>query len=160
MTIMPEDVRRALAPLLGETFVSVSPVCAHAAQVLSAFVPGSAPLDTLLPALRDAIFGDLFAALGESMVLTLPDGRRLRLRLKDVETLADEALGLLMEPCVPRLYGLADLRRFAMDHDSLSAIRIMLQYYGSTLAPMEKEMWARVARENHPRERWQTWLQG
>ncbi len=153
--IRVEAVCAALAPLLGERFVRSTSLCAHAAGLLHAFDPRTAPLDSLAAALKDALFGDLRAALGPDMLLVLESGVRLRLRLRDIDTLVDETLGVLLDACP---YPIEALREYAMRTGSLSAMRVMLQRH--PLPPMEREMWMRIVRENHPTDRYRTWLQG
>lgn len=157
--IHADDVRKALAPLLGVRFVTGTSLCEHAAEVMRGYVPGRMTLTELQSELKYAIFGDLYDTLGQGMLLQLENGVRLRLRLKDVDTLTDEALGVLLDSLVPHVMGLSELREFAMQSGTLSAMRVLLQRFGPEMVPMERAMFVRIVRENFPPDRYQAWLE-
>ena len=152
------DVAAALTPLLGARFVENTPLCQRAAEVLCRHDPLKTPLEDLYPRLRDVIFGALYDALGHGMLLQLENGVRLRLRLRDVDTLTDEALGVLLDALPSAVLTLSCLRDYAMQTGSLSAMRVLLQRYGHALPAMERDMLKRIIRENHPADRYQAWL--
>ncbi len=157
--IRPEDVRTALAPMLGPRFVTLTPVCENAAHCLSLYAPSCMTLEDMFVKVKECIFGDLYNALGPGMLLTLENGVRLRLRLRDVDTLADEALGVLMDALPGDLLPLEFLRGYALQSGHLCAMRVLLQRYGAVLPSMEREMLARIIRENHPADRYSGWLE-
>ncbi len=157
--IRAEDVRQALSPMLGDAFLFNTPLCADAADCLREYSPAFMTLDAMFGQVRERIFGDLYEALGPGMVLTLETGIRLRLRLKDVDTLADAALGVLLDALPANLLPLTVLRAYALDSGLLSPLRVLLQRYGSVLPSMEREMLQRIVRENHPADRYSDWLQ-
>ena len=157
--VSPDAVRAALEPMLGTRFVLSTPLCGDAAEVLSLYTPSCMTLHDMFAKVKDVIFGDLYDALGPGMVLTLENGIRLRLRLKDVDTLADEALGILMDMLPADVIPLESLRSFALDSGLLCGMRVLLQRYGSILPSMEREMLMRIVRENHPADRYATWMQ-
>lgn len=159
ITIRPEDVFAALEPMLGAQFLSATPLCGNAADCLSLYAPSCMTLNDMFLKVRDVIFGDLYAALGQGMVLTLENGVRLRLRLKDIDTLADEALGLLLDVLPGDQLPLTFLRPFALDSGLLCAMRVLLQRYGAVLPSMEREMLIRIVKENHPADRYAAWLE-
>ena len=158
--IHADDVRAALAPLLGMRFVTTTPLCEHAAAVMRDYVPGRMTLAEVQSELKYAIFGDLYDALGQGMLLQLENGVRLRLRLKDVDTLTDEAMGVLLDALTPAVLDLNALRDFAMQSGLLSAMRVLLQRFGADMVPMEQAMFVRIIRENFPPDRYQAWLEG
>lgn len=157
--IRMEAVRAALEPMLGTRFVLSTPLCADAATHLSLYAPSCMTLTEMFTQVKDVIFGDLYEALGPGMVLTLESGVRLRLRLRDVDTLADAALGVLLDALPANLLPLESLRAFALDSGLLCAMRVLLQRYGSVLPSMEREMLIRIVRENHPADRYADWLE-
>jgi len=89
IAIREEDVRTALEPMLGARFVSTTPLCRNAADCLHLYAPSCMTLEDMFNRVREVIFGDLYAALGQGMILNLERGVRLRLRLRDIATLAD-----------------------------------------------------------------------
>lgn len=157
--VRTESVRRALAPMLGEGLVTQTPLCDHAAEMLRRYAPGRTTLEELQAHVRDVIFGDLFTLLGQKMLLTRENGVIIRIRLEDVDTLADEAVGVLLDVLQPPDLTLDILREFAMRGGSLSAVRVMLERYGRLLTEAEREMLVRIVRENYPPDRYQHWLQ-
>lgn len=157
-SVQTDDVRAALEPLLGTRFVAATPLCAHAADVLRQYAPARMTLQDVFVQVKDAIFGDLYDALGPGMVLTLESGIRLRLRLRDVDTLADEALGVLLNALPGDLLPLEQLRIFALDSGLLCGLRVLLQRYGSILPSLERETLIRIVRENYPADRYTSWL--
>ena len=159
VTIRTEDVRAALEPMLGTQFVTATPLCENAAACLCLFSPGSMTLDAMFARVKNCIFGDLYDTLGQGMVLTLESGVRLRLRLRDIDTLADEALGVLLDALPSTLLTLEFMRQYALESGLLCAMRVLLQRYGQEIHPMEREMLARIVRENHPADRYSAWLE-
>ena len=157
--IRPEAVFAALEPMLGAQYLSATPLCGDVADCLSRYAPSCMTPNDMFLKVREVIFGDLYAALGQGMVLTLESGVRLRLRLKDIDTLADEALGLLLDTLPGDQLPLTFLRPFALESGLLCAMRVLLQRYGSILPSMEREMLIRIVRENHPADRYSTWLE-
>lgn len=159
ISIRAEDVCMALEPMLGTRFVYTTPLCAHAAECLRQFAPSRMTLGDMYIQVKDCIFGDLYEALGQGMLLTLESGVRLRIRLRDVDTLADEALGVLLGALSADLLPLDALRSFALQSGLLCAMRVLLQRYGAVLPRMEKDMLVRIVKENHPADRYASWLE-
>ena len=157
--IHPEDVFLALEPMLGAQYLAATPLCGDVADCLNRYVPACMTPNDMFLKVREVIFGDLYTALGQEMVLTLASGIRLRLRLKDVDTLADEALGLLLDQLPGDQLPLTFLRPFALESGLLCAMRVLLQRYGSILPSMEREMLIRIVKENHPADRYAAWLE-
>lgn len=157
--IRPEDVFAALEPMLGTQFLASTPLCGDTADCLSLYAPSCMTLSDMFARVRETIFGDLYNALGQGMVLTLENGVRLRLRLKDIDTLADEALGLLLDALPGDQLPLTFLRPFALESGLLCAMRVLLQRYGAVLPSMEREMLIRIVKENHPADRYASWLE-
>ena len=159
IAINAADVRAALEPMLGTSFVHATPLCADAAEVLSLFAPSCMTLEDMFLKVKDCIFGELYEALGPGMVLTLESGVRLRLRLRDVDTLADTALGVLLDALPASVIPLETLRSFALQTGYLCGMRVLLQRYGTVLPRMERDMLVRIVKENHPADRYAAWLE-
>jgi len=158
VNISPLALRDAFGPLLGARFVDSTPLCQRTAECLRLYAPSMMTLEQMFTRVREVIFGEMYAALGQGMVLTLENGVRLRLRLKDIDTLADEALGVLLDALPGDQLPLTALRAFALESGLLCAMRVLLQRYGSVLPGMERDMLARIIRENHPEDRYAAWL--
>lgn len=159
IAISAADVGAALSPMLGIRFVTTTPLCDHAAECLRQYAPTRMSLTDMYAQVKECIFGDLYAALGQGMVLTFENGVRLRIRLRDVDTLADAALGVLLDELPASVLPLENLRSFALQSGLLCAMRVLLQRYGTALPRMEKNMFVRIIRENHPADRYSDWLE-
>ena len=146
--VRTKDVQSALAPMLGLSFVQRTEVCSRAAPVLGGYVPGQTTLDEMFEQVRDVIFGELFTRLGQRMLLQLDNGVIIRIRLEDVDRLADAALGVLLDALQPPALTLDILRDYAMRTGAVCAMRVMLERYGKSLTRSEQEMLARIIREN------------
>lgn len=156
--VKADDVRAALSPLLGDRFLRYTLLCAHAADVMNRFDVRSSPIDALLPLLKECIFSDVYNALGVEMTLTLESGMLLKLRLSDVDLLAEIALGVRLDAMDGPNLPLEQLRDYAMRTGSLSAMRVILQRHGGEIDSREREMWVRVICENYPAECYRHWL--
>ncbi len=156
--ISADDVRTALSPMLGEQFVSATPLCGNAADCLRGYAPSFMTLDGLFAKVKECIFGDLYDALGPGMVLTLESGVRLRLRLRDIDTLADAALGVLLDALPGDQLPLQFLHGYALESGLLSPMRVLLQRYGAVLPSLERDVLIRIVKENHPADRYASWL--
>lgn len=159
ITISIDRVCAALEPMLGTQFVLSTSLCGDVTECLRQYTPSCMKLMDAFNRVREVIFGDLYDALGPGMILTLESGIRLRLRLKDVDTLADTALGVLMDSLPGNVLPLESLRTFALDSGLLCGMRVLLQRYGSVLPSLEREMLVRIVKENHPADRYEDWLE-
>lgn len=146
--IKTQEVRRVLQPVLGTRFVTETALCEHAAALLRAHQPDRATWQELNRLLKEQIFSDLYELLGHQMLLRLESGAVRRILLQDVDFMVDEAVGVLLD--VMEELTMTELRAFAMERGSLAAMRVLLERFGSQLAPMEAEMLQRIIRENHP----------
>ncbi|MBQ8555239.1 MAG: hypothetical protein IJ438_05115 [Clostridia bacterium] len=148
VAIKTEDVRRALAPMLGQRLVAETPLCDHAAELLRRYDPARTTLEELASHVKDAIFGDLYTLLGPRMTLALENGVMIRVRLEDIDTLTDTAMGVLLAALQPPVLTLEGLRAYAMSSGSVSAMRVMLQRYHKVLSKAERDMMQRIIGEN------------
>ena len=51
-----------------------------------------------------------------------------------------------------------NLKDYSLRTGSLSAMRVLYQKYDDFQSQEEKDLMARIIRDNHPRERYATWL--
>ncbi len=148
--IRTAEVRRAFQPTLGTALTEGTEVCARVADLLRRYAPGRTTLPELARHVRDGLFSDLYELLGSHMAVQLDNGVHRRVLLSDIERLADEAMGILLSAMPSSDLSVGDLRDYAMDSGSLAAMRVLLERYGRDLAPMEREVFQRVLRENQP----------
>jgi len=75
INISAMDVRAVFEPLLGARFVASTPLCQETADCLRLYAPSMMTLENMFTRVREVIFGEMYAALGQGMLLTLENGR-------------------------------------------------------------------------------------
>ena len=156
--IRKEQVREALFPLLGAEVLDRTDIVAHAEDMLRRFTPFQQHLPDLEKKLKETMFNDLYGYLGARMTLRRGDGQQVRIRVSDLPDLADSAMGVLFDGLPDNVETLQLLREYAMYTTSLSAMRALLQRFGSHQALSEQALLRRIIRDNYPPERYADWL--
>ena len=92
------------------------------------------------------------------MIVRLDDGRLIRIRMRELPELADEALGAMFEGM--RVYSVTydNLKDYAMRCGSLSAMRVLYQKYADFHSEEEQALMVRIIRERYPAWRYLPWL--
>jgi len=156
--IRADAVAAVLRPWLGAAFIAGCDICERAAVLMSGFDSANGSLEGLAADLNALVFRTLRSGTRGDMRVLLDDGRVIRVRLDDVDQMADEALYLALR-CLPRsAWQYARLRQFAMTHESLSALRALYVDFTSFQTEDELRLIARTARSCHPPYRWRGWL--
>ncbi|MBQ9300668.1 MAG: hypothetical protein IJ214_09165 [Clostridia bacterium] len=153
-----DSVARVLRPWLGAAFLAACDICAQLCGALNAFSPEdgdpaalSAQLDTLLfHRVRELTRGD--------MRVLLDDGRVIRIRVDDIDQMADELLYLALCRLPLNAWQYGRLRQFALSHESLSALRALYERFAAFQTEDELALIARTVRGCHPAYRWRGWL--
>ena len=153
-----EMVARVLQPWLGAAFLQASDVCARICGLLNGFDPAEGDFDALYRQTDSLLFAEIRALTREDMRVLLDDGRTMRVRVDDVDQMADEVLYLALHQLPHSAWHYGRLRQYAMTHDSLSALRALYQDFGAFQTADELELIARTARAAHPAYRWRAWL--
>lgn len=156
--VREETVARMLRPWLGAAFLAACDVCAQVCALLNAFSPEDGDLEALAAQLDHLLFHQVRSLTEGDMRVLLDDGRVVRVRVDDVDQMADEALYLALRQLPRSAYQYGRLRQFAMTHDSLSALRALYQDFAAFQTADELALIARTARSGHPAYRWRGWL--
>ena len=128
--VAQERVTRLLQPWLGAAFLQRCDLAQQAADTLNGCDIAQTPIALLAKDLDEMIFHTLRDMTFGDMRVLLDDGRTMRVRVDDVDAMADEVLYLKLQqlPRNPEQY--QRLRQFAMTHakpvrsaDALSALR-------------------------------------
>ena len=156
--VREESAARVLRPWLGAAFLSACDVCARACGVINAFPLNDGEMERLAEQLDTLLFHQIRAVTAGDMRILLDDGRVIRVRVDDVDQMADELFFLALEelPRTPWQYG--RLRQFALSHESLSALRALYQLFSAFQTADETALIARTIRACHPAYRWRGWL--
>ena len=129
MRVMEQQVAQALRPYLGTPLVTETSLCAHLAQVINAYAPYRDSFEDLARRVEKCLFDELYTILGAQMILRLDDGRLIRIRMRELPELADEAMGALFEGMKVYSVNYDNLKDYAMRCGSLSAMRVLYQKY-------------------------------
>lgn len=141
-----DQIENMLRMTLGEDFVSRCPELAYAVnQSLVRFMRTDATLAMLLAQIDSAVFNAVYTGTGGTMVVTLTNGRRVRITAAFIRDLADRLLSLAYctLPASPSVQdALYDFSR----EGSFAAMRELVRRF-----PMDEEeraYYIQVLREN------------
>lgn len=157
--VLQERVTRLLQPWLGAAFLQRCELAQRAADTLNGCDIAQTPIALLAKDLDEMIFHTLRDMTCGDMRVLLDDGRTMRVRVDDVDAMADEVLYLKLQqlPRNPEQY--QRLRQFAMTHESLAALRTLYLRFASFQTPDELDFIARTVRSAYSPYRWHEWLQ-
>lgn len=158
MDVSDWQVREALRPRLGSSLVDDTPLCAGIASLLRCYAPYRDTLAELEKRLESYLFDGLYTLLGDSMAVMLDDERVVRIRMRELPELADDAMGALFEAMPVYSVNYQTLKDYSLRASSLSAMRVLLQKYDQYQSPEEKALMGKVIRERYPAARYQGWL--
>ena len=152
------SVKCVLRPYLGSDMVDGTNVPEEAAHVLRAYAPYRDTLEDLAQRLNRVLFDALYAVLGPRMAVRLDNGDFIRIRMQDIPELADAAMGALFDSMTVYSVSFQTLKDYSLRTGSLSAMRVLYQKYDDFQSPEEKQLMARIIRDNYPRNRYESWL--
>lgn len=119
---------------------------------------GGTPPDALAQWLDSALFQAVRAETNGKMLIPLPDGGLVRVRVDDFAVMADELMYLPFStfPADQRHFLL--LQEYSMRASSLSALRVLYTKFAALQSPEELETIAAVAKSCYPAFRLRGWL--
>lgn len=158
VAISTYHVKCALRPYLGSDMVDATPIAEEAAHALRAYAPYRETLEDLALRVANTLFDVLYSILGPRMTIRLDSGEVVRIRMDDLPFLADAVMGVMFEGMTVYSVNFQNLKDYSLRTGSLSAMRVLYQKYDDFQSQEEKELMARIIRDNHPRERYATWL--
>ena len=158
VAISTYNVKCALRPYLGSDMVDATPIAEEAAHALRSYAPYKETLEDLALRVANALFDVLYSILGPRMTIRLDNGDLVRIRMDDLPHLADAVLGVMFEGMTVYSVNFQNLKDYSLRTGSLSAMRVLYQKYDDFQSQEEKDLMARIIRDNHPRERYQSWL--
>lgn len=153
-----EEIAVMLRPWLGQAFLACCDVCEQVQARLAAFDQRRGDFANLYRQLDTLLFHTVRQMTEGDMRVLLDDGRIMRVRVDDIDQMADELLYLPLSELPRSPAECARVREFAMTHDSLSALRALYVHFSVFQTEDEKQMIARTARACHPAYRWRSWL--
>lgn len=158
MAISTYSVKCALRPYLGSELVDNTPIAGEAAHALRSYAPYKDTLEDLAQRVANVLFDGLYSTLGPRMTLRLDSGEMVRIRMDELPDVADAVLGVMFDELTVYSVNYQTLKDYSLRTGSLSAMRVLYQKYDDFQEQEEKELMARIIRDNHPKERYQAWL--
>lgn len=156
--ISENAVAEVLRPWLGSLLLHETPICLEAAHILRSYAPYREDFEGLQKRMESFLFSFLHSVLGSSMTVTRDDGNLMRVYVKDLYYIADDLMGVLFDSLSPYSVNFESLKAHSMKTGSLNAMRVLYQKYDAFQPPEEKELMARIIRENNPPWRYGHWL--
>ena len=156
--IQVERVWRLMRPWLGQALLDCTNLCEDAALMLDEFDVMHGDYGQLADDLKRLIYRYVHAVTHGDMTVFRDNGNRARIRMEDMEIMADSLLYLRFETLVHSAWNCNRIREFALSHDSLSAIRALYVDFAEFQTAEEKAMLAYTARTCHPAFRYRAWL--
>ena len=156
--VQEEAAAQALRPWLGAAFLAACDVCSRACAQINGFPLETGDIAALYSRLDTLLFQQIRELTEGDMRVLLDDGRVIRVRVDDVDQMADELLYLALRslPRNPEQY--ERVRAFAMRQSSLAALRVLYTRFSAFQTEDELALIARTARACHPPYRWRGWL--
>lgn len=156
--VTAEQVAQALRPSLGSAVLEQTGLCEGAARLLKRFAPYRETLEELAQRVESYLFDTLYGYLGDDMTVKTDSGELRRIRMRELPQLADDVMGVLFDSMQVYSITYTKLKDYSLHAGSLSAMRVLYQKFDAFQPPEEKELIARVIRDNYPPERYAAWL--
>lgn len=156
--ISQAQVMMMLEPWLGARLTqALMPVMADIASRLNAYSPRQ-EIDALAKEIDSLLFRSVHQATRGQMLIQLPEGDWVRVRLEDFSVMADELLLPVFDEFPVDQAHLSLLRAYSMHHASLSALRALYTRFAYLQTDAELDAIASVAKSCYPPFRWRQWL--
>ncbi|MBR4360678.1 MAG: hypothetical protein IKP32_08675 [Clostridia bacterium] len=156
--ISQAQVMMVLEPWLGARLTqALMPMMADIASRLNAYSPRQ-EISALAQEIDSLLFRAVHQATRGQMLIQLPEGDWVRIRVEDFSVMADELLLPVFEEFPVDSAHLNLLRSYSMGHASLSVLRALYTRFAPLQADAELDAIASVAKNCYPPFRWRQWL--
>ena len=156
--IQPDEVNAALKPWLGVLFLMSTPLSQAMAYQMSQYSPARETFEQLRGRLEQQMLVSLSRATRSSMCIMVENYQTKRLSLRDIEYMTDDLMGLVFDRLTPFQPNYERLNEYALQHESLSALRVLYQKYASFFGEEEYRFMIRMIKSLYPQNRYQAWL--
>lgn len=156
--ITQAQVMEVLTPWLG---VELTGFLAQTAQDLGRMLNAYTVKQDIRPLAREIdslLFRAVHGATRGRMLIPLPDGTWVRVRVEDFSVMTDELLLLAFNDFPVDQQHLSWLREYSMTEASLSALQALYTRFSPLQTQAELDAIASVARSCYPPFRWRHWL--
>ena len=157
--VNPDDVNDVLKPWLGTLFLMSTPLSREIAYEIMRYAPARETFAQLRDRLEHQMLMSINKLTRSSMCIMVEDYRTKRLTLGEIEDMTDDLIGIVFDRLSPFSSNFERLNAYALQHASLSALRVLYQKYASFYSEEEYVFMVKMIKKTYPRERYQAWLQ-
>ena len=156
--VNPDDVIDVLKPWLGTLFLMSTPLSQEIAYEMMHYVPARESFAQLRDRLEHQLLVSINKLTRSSMCIMVEDYRTKRLTLGEIEDMTDDLIGIVFDRLSPFSSNFERLNEYALQHASLSALRVLYQKYSSFYSLEENAFMVQMIKKTYPQERYQAWL--
>ena len=142
-----EQVQEALRGRLGSEIVEHTGVCESVLRTLLRYAPYRDTLDDLEKRVESCLFNELYGYLGDSMTVLLDDGSLSRIAMRELPSLADDAMGVLFRNMQVYSVTYEKLKDYALYSGSLSAMRTLCERFDAFQSAEEKQLMEKIIQD-------------
>ncbi len=153
-----QAVERVLRPWLGSMLLTATPLASDIADSMREYAPYKQTFTELKEAVEHVLFTDLSRATGGGMCIVLDDYGTRRLKLKDMQNITDDVMGLVFDSLNPFSANFVRLNDYALHEESLAAMRVLYQKYRAFFSEDQYAFLSQMIRKIYPAERYEAWL--
>ena len=156
--IQLDEVNDALKPWLGALFLMSTPLSQQIAYQMMQYSPARETLEQVRARLEHYMLVEISKLTRSSMCIMVENYQTRRVTLRDIECMTDDLMGLVFDRLSPLEPNFDRLNEYALQHESLSALRVLSQKYSSFFSEEEYAFMIQMIKNLYPKERYQKWL--
>jgi hypothetical protein len=156
--IQLDDVNDALKPWLGALFLMSTSLSQELSYQMMQYSPARETFEQLRERLEQHILVQINKLTHSSMCIMVENYKTKRLTLRDIECMTDDLMGLMFDSLTPFSSNFVKLNEYALQHESLAALRVLYQKYASFFSEEEYAFMIQMIKNLYPEERCQGWL--
>jgi hypothetical protein len=153
-----DDVNDALKPWLGALFLMSTPLSQELSYQMMQYSPVRETFEQLRERLEQHILVRINKLTRSSMCIMVENYQTKKLSLRDIEYMTDDLMGLMFDRLSPFSSNFEKLNEYALQHESLAALRVLYQKYSSFFSEEEYRFMISMMKSLYPKERYQDWL--
>ncbi|MFH1511753.1 MAG: hypothetical protein ABIG45_00210 [Bacillota bacterium] len=153
-----DDVNAALKPWLGVLFLMSTPLSQEITYQMMQYSPARETFEQLRERLEHHMLVQISKLTRSSMCIVVENYQTKRLSLRDIEYMTDDLMGLMFDSLSPFSSNFEKLNEYALQHESLAALRVLYQKYASFFSQEEVQFMIQMMKSLYPKERYQDWL--
>lgn len=153
-----DEVNDALKPWLGALFLMSTTLSQAITYQMTQYSPARETFEQLRERLEHHMLVELNKLTRSSMCIMVENYQTKRLSLSDIEFMTDDLMGLMFDRLSPFSSNFERLNEYALQHESLAALRVLYQKYASFFSEEEYQFMVGMIKRLYPKDRYQEWL--